>query len=421
MIPVAIVVFRVGAFLTGTLRGIPRSLFMRRYLPLVVLVGCVANLEIDATPAASRILGISDVNISETRDRTVITAVDADNQTVATLDLVHGPFVPTEDYGPKFRGREVDGRKLFVEVKGQVITWETMGFTDTSHMPALPPDLNLVAAFLADRRVRPVLEKWRIGWAAGPAPVARTPAATPLNDVIAFGTNPVDCSGYGLSCPIRGGLTQACNGFQVDQAFVITREGIPDEDVVSACCVLPSIGDAFVVKACAPPGSVVTSCGVTGPGIRCRACPGYPRPYSTSCSLSARYAGFENAAGEPVFFIHHCDAAPGTPPAITVGPSIEIWPPDRKMRAFTLADFVSAMDACDNAIDVNARGTITSITSNEPESDDFAITGTSSFAVRADRNGSGNGRVYEIHFSVADVSGTSASGLVFVRVPHDPK
>ena len=76
------------------------------------------------------------------------------------------------------------------------------------------------------------------------------------------------------------------------------------------------------------------------------------------------------------------------------------------------------MDACDNSIDVNARGTITSITSNESVSDDFVITG-SSFEVRAERDGFGEGRVYEINFSVEDVSGTSAAGVVFVHVPHD--
>jgi len=51
--------------------------------------------------------------------------------------------------------------------------------------------------------------------------------------------------------------------------------------------------------------------------------------------------------------------------------------------------------------------------------DNFAITGQSSFAVRADRDGSGNGRVYEIRFTVKDPSGNSSAGTCTIRVPHD--
>jgi hypothetical protein len=316
----------------------------------------------------------------------------------------------------------VDGRKLFVDVEGQTIEWETIGFADTRHMPPLSPDLRLVATFLADRRVRPVLEKWRIGWVeeGRTEPAARNWQAMALDGLFYGGTNPADCS-LRSTCPIRTGVTNVCEpGMPAHQGLVVSQDTATfgtEMDIVSTCCGSP-ISGTYRVKVCSADQSLSTVCGIVPFVGACKACPGSGASYSTSCSLSARATGAFNATGLPIYTVHHCDATPGTPPAITVGVATDIWPPDRKMHSFTLADFVSALDACDNPINVNTAGTITSITSNEPEADDIAITGSSSFEVRADRDGSGRGRVYEISFSVLDASGNSAAGLYVVRVPH---
>jgi hypothetical protein len=41
--------------------------------------------------------------------------------------------------------------------------------------------------------------------------------------------------------------------------------------------------------------------------------------------------------------------------------------------------------------------------------------------LRAERAGTGNGRVYEVHFTATDPEGASCSGKVKVSVPHNKK
>lgn len=98
-------------------------------------------------------------------------------------------------------------------------------------------------------------------------------------------------------------------------------------------------------------------------------------------------------------------------------PSImSAWPPNKKF------------------IDVNVLGVtdpdgdpliivIYSIYQDEPVDGKFAPDGqgigTSTATVRAERDGSGNGRVYHITFDADDGNGGTCSGEVFVSVPHD--
>jgi hypothetical protein len=108
---------------------------------------------------------------------------------------------------------------------------------------------------------------------------------------------------------------------------------------------------------------------------------------------------------------------------------VDMWPPNHSMHSFTLADCVSVHEVCDSTLDINAAGTITSIYSDEPEDvtgngdghtvGDIALTGTSSFQLRAERQGKGNGRVYGVNFQVKDASGNTSQGTCLFTVPHD--
>ena len=71
---------------------------------------------------------------------------------------------------------------------------------------------------------------------------------------------------------------------------------------------------------------------------------------------------------------------------------------------------------------------LTSITSNEKlQADDIQnaklntpiTSSTASFALRADRLATGNGRVYTITFTATDKAGNVTTKLVTVTVPHD--
>jgi len=405
---------------------------MLRQLRLVLVAVCLVWLEAGATPSTSPRLGIADIRVTESRDRTTIVALDGQGLPVGRLVLIHGRFMPTEDYGPEYRSRPIDGRRLTVEVKGQRFGWETLGFTDTLHMPALPNGLSSVAAFLADARVRPVLERWRIGWVT----TARARRVQGI-DVDVVGTNATACapSSSGpnpLVCPIRAGSTLACAGGPAAQAFVVTQDDSPefayDQDVVSMCCnpnpSNPITGNGFfAVKTCAiartptPLGlDYVSECGNSGTVAKCQTCS--LTPFSIGCQLSAHDTGRHDSFGAPIVRIDHCgDGA--APPAVTLAPPGEMWPPDHEMRAFKLADFASAVDSCGVPLDLDAAGRILSISSNEPGPDQFTITGPSTFSVRAERDGTGTGRIYQITFSVTDAYGNASPEVYQVRVPHD--
>lgn len=107
------------------------------------------------------------------------------------------------------------------------------------------------------------------------------------------------------------------------------------------------------------------------------------------------------------------------------GYSATLLPPNGKLQSLTLSDLVdAAFDADGNPIDVDAAGVIWRITSDEnPKSDggDMVIVSPSEFELRAERDGSGDGRVYSIQFVVFDQWGNTTPVSCRVQVPHDPK
>jgi hypothetical protein len=102
-------------------------------------------------------------------------------------------------------------------------------------------------------------------------------------------------------------------------------------------------------------------------------------------------------------------------------PSIDtLWPPNHKLVTISI-NGVTDPEADPIAI------TITRITQDEPVNglgdgdtspDGFGV-GTSQTQIRAERSGTGNGRVYTISFTATDGKGGTCSGQVKVGVPHD--
>ena len=119
-----------------------------------------------------------------------------------------------------------------------------------------------------------------------------------------------------------------------------------------------------------------------------------------------------------------------TGPVVTVGDVIELWPPNHKYRTFDLENCVmNVQDQCGGTLDVQAAGSIVSISSDEPENvggngdgntvDDMVILGLTSFKVRSERQGGGNGRVYTVNFAVVDLSGNVSMASCVLAVAHD--
>ena len=109
------------------------------------------------------------------------------------------------------------------------------------------------------------------------------------------------------------------------------------------------------------------------------------------------------------------------PNCATVSPSLaQLWPPNGKMVPITLS---GATDPEGGAVTV----TVTGVTQDEvvagpgnQRSPDAAVGATSnSVALRAERFGGQDGRVYRIAFTGNDPLGGSCSGAVNVSVPHD--
>ena len=101
-----------------------------------------------------------------------------------------------------------------------------------------------------------------------------------------------------------------------------------------------------------------------------------------------------------------------TPPSIssvTATPSV-IQKSNHEMVPVTLT--VQAADGCGGT---DCR--IVSMVSNEPEDNDWELTGPLTLKVRAERLGKGNGRVYTITVACTDAAGNTATSTVTVTVP----
>jgi uncharacterized repeat protein (TIGR01451 family) len=106
--------------------------------------------------------------------------------------------------------------------------------------------------------------------------------------------------------------------------------------------------------------------------------------------------------------------------ALTAGPAL--WPPNHKLRTITVS---GATDVDKNVLTT----TITGVTQDEPlvglgsgvfSPDAVAVAGhPNQVRLRAERDGTGDGRVYRIATTVTDGHGGTCSGVVVVGVPHD--
>lgn len=104
---------------------------------------------------------------------------------------------------------------------------------------------------------------------------------------------------------------------------------------------------------------------------------------------------------------------------VTVSPDT-LWPPNHKYVTVQ-----ATVDISDN-IDPTPTLTLVSVTSNEPDDglgdgdtpDDIVIVDEFTFELRAERSGTGDGRVYTITYEATDACGNSTTATATVTVPH---
>jgi ABC-type amino acid transport substrate-binding protein len=116
------------------------------------------------------------------------------------------------------------------------------------------------------------------------------------------------------------------------------------------------------------------------------------------------------------------------PPVVTTNPGDEngfiasLWPPNHSLHTISLSDCIASItDQCDGS----APATIVRVTSDElvkthgKKGEDMVIVDGQIVQLRAERDGSGDGRVYTIFADVTDDDGNTTEVACKVQVPHD--
>jgi hypothetical protein len=175
-------------------------------------------------------------------------------------------------------------------IQGHTFLWETMGYTDTTHMPEMPVAEAVLAAFAADPHVRPLLRKWSIGW-DGSAIETTNSSEIAYDQVncISGTSAPRFCgSGSGVTCTIIPGVTtNACAIGVSSGAYIISRAGMypfdvpwSNQQIAAFCCPTQAV---YAYKACAVNGLCVVGGSVTGNCTSATDCPGGSCQFQSTC------------------------------------------------------------------------------------------------------------------------------------------
>ena len=148
--------------------------------------------------------------------------------------------------------------------------------------------------------------------------------------------------------------------------------------------------------------------------------------YDTSYKKDAQDAlyapdSYRSSDHDPVIVsLDVCDDETAPTLEVSLSPD-KIWPPNHKYVRVT-----ATVTTTDN-LDPNPVIRLVSVTSNEPDDgeddgdtvDDIVIIDDLTFDLRAERSGSGSGRIYTITYEVTDACGNTTMQSATVIVPHN--
>jgi hypothetical protein len=138
----------------------------------------------------------------------------------------------------------------------------------------------------------------------------------------------------------------------------------------------------------------------------------FPLGATTVHWLATDHSGNQTRASQTVTVR---DTTPPTFTDLSTSPAI-LWPPNHNM--VRVAVTATGSDSCSPSVTCK----IVAIKSNEPVDDsqgDWVVTGNLTANLRADRLGSGNGRIYAVTVQCMDKAGNSTTKDTLVTVPHD--
>lgn len=215
-------------------------------------------------------------------------------------------------------------------------------------------------------------------------------------------------------------------GHEVTYTLTATDNGSDPDKGVTASDPLPE-GESFVSgeAGCSVAANVVTcEFGTLGAGesasrsFTVLVADGAPTSIANTATVTGERPDSnpaDNSASATLTVNHNpvCTGLAASPP--------QRWPPNHKLHAVAVG---GATDPDGNPLTY----TITSVTQDEPlnglgdgdtSPDAFPGSSPGEALIRAERSGTGDGRVYALHVSVSDGLGGSCTGTATVSVPHD--
>jgi hypothetical protein len=235
---------------------------------VIALAGCFTQAE-QQEPASP--IGVARVAVDDTGPVLAITGYSTAGDPIAHVDLRVGTFYSEE------LDREVLGRELRVEVRGQVATHQSAGLRALRLPLFRGPGGDDLDALLLDPRVRPVLAARQITLKdTRPNPLL---AAAPASDGVPYSAcsfpPTAQCQGNGAYTCVESWRYHDTD--RTDDCFTGA-----DQDV---CCASAANGGTQMaaVRMCGM--SVANECGAEGPN-GCAVC--WNAPYRTVCTTSIR-------------------------------------------------------------------------------------------------------------------------------------
>jgi len=211
-----------------------------------------------------------------------------------------------------------------------------------------------------------------------------------------------------------------------NQASCATSVTVQDTTPPSIACPAPIVAECaspqgtFVQPGQAASSDICTAVTVTSPQ------PGvFPRGTTTVTYTSSDTTGNTASCDSKISVVDT------TPPTVSVGHPAPLWSANHEYRTVSLDDCgIAVADTCDGRLSPSAfHAEITCVTSNEPDgahgngdgntTNDIVIVDDHTLKLRAERDGGGNGRVYQVHFRVQDQAGNRQDGVCSFVVPHD--
>jgi len=244
----------------------------------------------------------------------------------------------------------------------------------------------------------------------------------PVTCAYASGSNfPVGTTSVACSAADGSGNSSTCS-------FNVTVR--PETTPPTIACPAP-----IVIDACVEGGPVANfdvtaadNCGAAT--VTCSHASGASFPVGTTNVTCTATDGLGNTASCSFPVTVSSEGSSGTPtPGADLG--TELWPPNHKYVDIALSDCAApAQDSCGGTLPVDQYGTILGVSSDEVEDengngdghtcDDIVISADGkSVKVRAEREGTGDGRVYSVRYAITGPSGGTAQSTCHVYVPHD--